>query len=429
MVIKTSAYFIHTTTVSGEGPEDPIEIDDNDCYGTAIAIDENNVIHSAYADKDNLYWSYSTDKGVHWTNLDSIYVPGDDLKIQYNSLMMSAGPDDGYVYIAWVESAGSGTYHRAVMAGRMPVDLSGEFHPVMAWERISGSSTKQHYDSAQILALQNGEFVIYSLFYAGTGNFNPKYSRVSSFEALEGCSELDVNPTNGGLTYIYTPYTPSLAADSNSEVFYANSGRFSHNSNVTGSFLLENTGDASSNSWSFFTSYHHNGSSMYWDNRSNGIFIDESDTIHWVSEYQTDGTGPYANDSGTYHMVYGEGPSDGEITLQDPIPDMERTVPDPYENAHHDYEWLCTNVIENGNGLTYIVFQDCANRRDAYFITWDGTDWHHTSEWVKINTTEDQNAYMPYAIRGLDGYVYVTYTDLPYGGGPGHPVFKAIKDE
>jgi hypothetical protein len=126
-------------------------------------------------------------------------------------------------------------------------------------------------------------------------------------------------------------------------------------------------------------------------------------------------------------LVYGEGPSDGEITLTDPIPDMQRTVPNPYENAHLDYEFQCTSVVEDGAGLTYIVFQDCWNRRDAYFITWDGVEWHHTTDWVKINTIPDQNAYMPYAIRGLDGYVYVTYTDL-HESGPGLPVFRAIKD-
>jgi hypothetical protein len=167
---------------------------------------------------------------------------------------------------------------------------------------------------------------------------------------------------------------------------------------------------------------------MYWDNRSNGIFIDESDTIHWVSEYQVDGSGPYGKNSGTYSLVYGEGPSDGSIILADPIPNMRRTVPVPYDNAHYDYERQCTNAVEDGNGLTYVIFQDCWNRRDAYYITWDGTDWHHTDDWVKINTAADQNAYMPYAIRGLDGYIYVTYTDLPYGGGPGQPVFKKIKD-
>ena len=77
------------------------------------------------------------------------------------------------------------------------------------------------------------------------------------------------------------------------------------------------------------------------------------------------------------------------------------------------------------------MFQDCVNRRDAYFITYDGTDWYHNAsptDWVKINTTTDQNAYLPYAIRGLDGYIYVTYTDR-HGNDPGLPVFKAIKDE
>jgi hypothetical protein len=420
------AYLIYPTEISDEGPEGPI--DDKGCYGTAIAIDENNVIHSAYADKENLYWSYSTNKGNSWTNMDSIYQPSSDLKILYNSLMMSAGPDDGFVYISWAESAGSGTYHRAVMAGRMPTDLSGNFEAVMCWEKTSGSSTNQHYDNTQIIALENGEFLIYSMFYAGTGNFNPVYYRSLDFPSLESCPEIDVNPTNGYLTYIYTPYTPSLAADSNSDVFFANSGRFGHDGNATGSFLLTNSGNHLSNTWSFYTSYHHAGSNMYWDNRSNGIVIDESDVFHWVSEYQVDGTGAYGNLSGTYSMVYGEGPTTGETILQDPIPNMVRSVPEPYENAQYDYEWICTSVVEDGNGLTYIVFQDCVNRRDAYYITYDGSNWYHTEDWVKINIAEDQNAYMPYAIRGLDGYVYVTYTDLPDGGGPGNPVFMKVKD-
>ncbi len=420
------AYMVYTTSISDEGPQGPI--DDKGCYGTAIAIDENDVIHSAYADTENLYWSYSTNKGSNWTNLDSIYQPSDDLKIHYNSLMMSAGPDDGYVYISWSESAGSGTYHRAFMAGRMPADLSGNFEAITCWEHTTGYSTNQGYDNTQIVALSNGEFMIYSLFYAGTADFNPRYYRSLDFASLEGCPEIDIAPTNGYLTYIYTPYTPSLAADSNDDVFYANSGRYGHGSNVTGSFLLRNTGNHLDNEWSFFTSYHHDGSGMYWDNRSNGIFVDESDTIHWISEYQVDGSGPYGNDAGTYSLVYGEGPSTGDMILTDPIPDMQRTVPASYENACLDYEWVCTNVVEDGNGLTYVVFQDCSNRRDAYYITYDGADWNHTTDWVKINFEDGQNAYMPYAIRGLDGYIYVTYTDLPYEGGPGNPVFMKIKD-
>ena len=438
---NTSAYFIHTTDVADEAPsnpEDPVIIDDNGCFGTAIGVDENGVIHTAYVDQGNLFWSYSTNQGSTWTNLDDVYNVTTDLLITSTSLSMYPGPDDGYMYVAWSERAPAPSLHRALWAGRMPTNLTESFDAVMVWEHTTGNSV-QGYDSTQILALDNGEFLIYSMFYYQSGGgFRPVYNRVANFAALEGCTELVVNDylSGGYLVYIYTGTTQELDADSNGNAYFLNSGRFNSPAYSRGSFVLQNQAGGN---WNFFDYYIPTASvydTWYWDNRSNGLCVDDSDVIHLVSQWQTvddPGSMPPADDEGYYTMIYAEGPANGSLTWTDPIPNMTRGIPhgSAYYNARYDYEWQATSCVEDGSGLTYIVFQDCVNRRDAYYITYDGTDWNHTAssaDWVKINTTTDQNAYLPYAIKGLNGYIYVTYTDMD-GTDPGVPVFKAFKDE
>ncbi len=430
---NTSAYMIYTTQVGDTAPtqpEDPVIVDDHGAFGPVIGLDENGVIHSAYADQTNLYWSYSADKGADWVNMDDIYHPSGDLEISGDSISMWPGPDDGYVYIAWSEWSQT-SVHRALWAGRMPTDLSGNFDAVMVWEHTTGYS-EQGYDTTQIVATNVGDFLIYSMFYYQYGGgFRPVYNRVSSFEALEGCAELEVNSylSGGLLVYIYTGYTQEMCYDSSGNVYFLNSGRYNNPGYARGSFILRNS--VSTGTWDFYHGYIPTGNYnnvWYWDNRTNGMFIDESDTIHCISEWQT-GTEPQpADDHGTYSMIYGTGPAGGTINWTDPIPDMQRGTPLPgYTNARFDDEWISGSCVEDGNGLVYIVFQDCVNKRDAYYITFDGTDWHHTDSWVKINTTTDQNAYLPYAIRGLDGYIYVTYCDR-HDNDPGKPVFVAMKD-
>ena len=138
---NTSAYLVYTTTVSDESPtipDDPVIIDDNGCYGTVIGVDENDVLHTAYVDQDHLFWSYSTNQGASWVNFDDVYTVTGDLLISGATLSMSAGPDDGYMYVAWAERAQT-SVHRALWAGRMPTDLSGNFEAVMVWEHTSGN--------------------------------------------------------------------------------------------------------------------------------------------------------------------------------------------------------------------------------------------------------------------------------------------------
>ncbi len=438
--VNTSAYLIYRTTIADEAPtipEDPVIIDENGCYGTVIGIDENDVIHTAYADEYNLFWSYSNNAGATWNNFDDVYTPTGDLAISVNSLSMDPGPDDGYVYLAWAERSTT-SVHRALWAGRMSTDVASgpDFEAVKVWDHASGYP-EQGYDSTQILALENGEFLIYSMFYYQSGGgFRPEYCRVPNFASLTGAPELEVNSylTNCYLVYIYTGTTREMDHDSNGNAYFLNSGRFNDPGYNRGSFVLVNY--AATGNWNLFESYTPLPDVYqvwYWDNRSNGLFIDDDDIIHLVSQWQTVDeplVNPPADDEGIYTLIYAEGSVGGSLTWTNPIPDMQRYTPHAgaYTNARFDDEWVATSCVEDGNGLTYIVFQDCVNTRDAYYITWDGTSWNHTTDWVKINTTPDQYAYNPYAIRGLDGYIYVTYTDRE-GTEPGYPVFKAVKEE
>jgi len=435
---KTSAYLVYKTHISDTAPtipEDPVIIDENGCFGTAMAIDENKVIHTSYADTANLYWSYSTNKGSIWVNFGSIYQPAGDLVISATTISMWEGPSDGYVYVCWAEWS-STSVHRALWAGRMPVDLSGNFEPVKVWEHFDGYP-EQHFDSTQIVALDDGEFLIYSMFYYQLGGgFRAEFTRVDGFPTLEGAPELEVNNyfTGGGsLLWNYTGTTREMDYDSSRNVYFINSGYFFAPSWCLGSFILKNSVGAGT--WSYFDVFVPGGDPYnvwYWDNRSNGLFVDDSDMIHCVSEWQNGNSYYGGDDHGYYSLIYGEGTTGGPLTWTDPIPNMKRgNDPPGYPNARYDYEWIATSCVEDGNGLTYITFQDCVNKPDAYYITYDGTDWHHNaseSDWVKINTTAGQKAYHPYAIRGLDGYVYVTYADTD-GSAAGVPVFKAVKEE
>ncbi len=177
--------------------------------------------------------------------------------------------------------------------------------------------------------------------------------------------------------------------------------------------------------WDWDYAYHHSGSNMYWDNLTNGLYIDPNDNLYYVSEYQTGGSGSYGNDSGTYYLTFNYGPAGGPYEFIDPIPDHQRTVPNPYVNANYDYEYLYANAVADSNGLCYVVYQNSYNDMTAYYITYDGAIWNHTASPVQINTT--MGAYIPFAALGCDDWVYVTFVD--YNGSSASPVyFKGIKD-
>ena len=258
---------------------------------------------------------------------------------------------------------------------------------------------------------------------------------MSSFAALAGAAELAVNSyiSGGTLVWNYTGTTREMDDDSSGNVYFLNSGYFYAPAFARGSFVLKNS--VGTGLWSFFDVYVPGGNPSnvwYWDNRSNGLFVDDDDIIHCVSEWQSGTEAQPADDHGYYSLIYAKGTTAGPLSWTDPIPNMRRGNDLPgYANARYDYEWISASCVEDGNGLVYIIFQDCVNRPDAYYITYDGTNWHHNAssgDWVKINTTTGQQAYHPYAIRGLDGYVYVTYADTN-GSTPGKPVFRAVKEE
>jgi hypothetical protein len=256
------------------------------------------------------------------------------------------------------------------------------------------------------------------------------YFLAHDFTDFNSATEYGINSShlNGGsITYPYGSFTTSLVGDSAGNCYFVNSG-YHNNPNISGtnygSYILKY--DETNDWWDWEYGYTHAGSNMYWDNLTNGIYIGGNDHLYYVSEYQTGGSGPYGNNSGTYYLTFNDGAAgSGTYSFFDPIPDHASTVPGSYTNAKYDYEYLYANAVPDSNGLCYIVYMRSWNDRTAYYITFDGTDWYDTASPIEINTNSD-NAFIPVAKPGCEDWVYVCYTD--YSGTVGEVYFVGIKE-
>ncbi len=428
------AYFTQTVAVSDESPGDcnpptsPVLVDPvNLGIKAAVTVDANNVIHMAYTDDGtNLYWSYSEDCGQTWTNLGSVATPGPSAAIVTSTIDMDCGIDEPYVYCAWVEQTYGVASPIRFKIARMDINSLGSVLEIQTpWDHASDPSNYS-ISGAQICVLADDDMMI-AVKYRYPHQL--EYFLAHDWSDFASAPENVINGThiNGGsLTYPYQWYTPGIAGDSLGNCYLSNSGYYNEPGTSYanyGSYILKY--DESLDRWDWEYTYHHGGSNMYWDNFTNGLYIDEYDHLYWVSEYQIGGTGAYGNDSGTYTMTFLDGPAGGTYNaLFDPIPDMVSTVPSAYANANLDYEYRYTSAVADSNGLCYIVYQKSNNDRTVYYITYDGTTWNHTSSPVQVNTTMEGS--FPHAVRGYEDWVYIGFTD--YDGSPGNVYFVGIKE-
>jgi len=377
-----------------------------------IALDTENTIHAVYSDGINIYWSYSLDDGHHWVNRGALWTATDPWAISSTTLTIVAD-DNGYVYCGWAVKIPN-TPDIIAMAGRMdptgpdndPDTALLDPHIVFDLSGGGGGSTRAGFSGCRIFPADDGSLMYYSMWYAGTGDFRPRYHYADDWESLEDVTMYDFDDggiTNGSMTYIYTPTTNFMATDSASNFFMAMSGRYTYDpvGLTLGSFLAKY--NESTNNWTIISVYNPPGVD-YWDNNHNGICIDNDGRLYWVTEYQIGGSGPYGNDTGTYQVVFGEGDLQGNVTFDDPITPYFVSSGTKYDAEFYDFSLDITDT-----GKLFFVYQRSPNEQNAYYIyREDGGLW---TDPVMVNDPST-TGYMPYAFVAPNQKLYVCYTDL-----------------
>jgi hypothetical protein len=430
-----TAYFMHTVDVEGEAPGEcdppttPVIVDPtNSAIKTTMTVDTNNVIHMAYVESAYLYWSYSVDCGQTWVNMGVVATPGPSTNFITTAIDMASGITEPYVYIVLGEQIYNTLGPKRMKVGRMPISpLGSPLEIITAWDHPTVSGITDSYSGAQIAVLADDDIMITAKWKYP---HRMHYFLAHDFSDFSTAAEYEIYGThlNGGsITYSYGNYTVGLVGDSVGNCYFVDSG-YHDNPNISGtnygSFILKY--DETNGWWDWEYGYHHSGSVAYWDNHANGLYIDESDNLYYISEYQVGGSGSYGNNSGTYSLTFNGGVAGtGTYSFIDPVPDLARTVPIPYTDAMKDYEYLYANAVADSTGLCYFVYMNTYNDRTVYYITYDGTDWNHTLAPVQISSSSI-DAFIPIAKRGYEDWVYVCYTD--YDGTPGDVYFVGIQE-
>ena len=382
-----------------------------------IAVDTENTIHAVYSDTHNIYWSYSLNDGHTWVNRGSLWAIPEPW---YNSptYLSIVADDNGYVYCAWATKI-TGEASIQTWAGRMhptgpddPDTAPLEVQVVFDLSGGQGGASKSSFSVPRIFPADDGSLMYYALWYAGTGDFRPRFHYAPDWPSLENAAMYpfdDSYITNGSMTYIYTPSTNFMATDNASNFFMAMSGRYTYDPEglTMGSFLARYNVPA--NDWTIIAVYNPPGVN-YWDNHHNGICIDDGNKLYWVTEYQVGGSGPYGNDTGTYSVAFGYGDLQGNLTWDDPIAPGFTSDGNKYDNEFYDFSIDITDA-----GKLFFVYQRSPNEQNAYYIFRDfgSTEWS-LPEMVNDPVT---TGYMPYAFVAPNQKLYVCYTDL--GPDPG----------
>jgi len=418
-----------------------------------IVEDYNGVLHAFYGNpaeqtvqESNIIHAYSTDMGNTWQGHTTLYeMTGNGWHVTLGSafaqLVMAYATDGPTIYIAWREK-NLGTNYQRMMAGE--VDISNLAAPSMTEIVVHQGGYNHSFNGPQIVSTSDGHIMMYYMQYQGTGSFHPKYKFAPTFSMLED----SVTPTrdfndylnNGHLTYIYNSSSPILLVDDQDNILYTISGRFSGISNPNppvgdyntgyGSLIARynNSGNYSSgDDWDIVQHYGRDGMVSYWDNYTQAFCVDSSGTVHWVFEYQVNGSGPFGNNSGNYQFVYGTGLLSGQwdFTYTDPIhPDMTSS------GAKYAAEFIYASIDTNSQGEIWITYQDAyqdgfppAIPAEIYYTHFDGATWQDP---IEMTVPPMDHGYYPYMFISSWDAMYVVFSDAKIDGDPWLKVINTL---
>ena len=434
-------------------PDDFIQID-NVNFGTNVTIveDYSGVLHAFYVEgasftsqASNIHWSYSEDHGNTWQGQEKIY---DTTGQQYHVVLCgtnaqavwacaTSGP---IIYIAWVERKWTdlATFLDKVVVGEFSINNLNS--PVLNYlTAFTEPSPCYGLFGVQLIATSQNELMLYYGRVQSWGVFVLDYKFAIDYVHLPEAitptlpftdnSTSTNNITNGHFTYVYHSTSPLFAVDSHDNIFFTISGNMQvsgstpppglpdYSSNYGSAILrYNNSGDyLTGNNWTFVQHYGRSGMANYWDNSTQAIVADKNDNIHWVFEYETNGSGSW-DYIGNYYMVYGTGPSTGQWNF---------TYTDPILPSLHEYgpnttcEFLYASIDTNSQGEVWITYQDASDVPEIYYTYNDGS-WHDPTV---ITVPPLDSGWYPYMfITSWDG-MYTVFNDALTDG---HPWLKAI---
>ena len=436
-------------------PDDFVKIDGMDIgQNVTIVEDYNGLLHAFYGKPatsltdltSNIYWAYSTDHGNTWQGHLKIYEtippPSDYFHViaypfaQMVNAHATAGPK---IYLGWLEQQFfPADWQHRVVAGQF--DISNLNAPTLTTIVVRTGVVHYLYPGVQITSTSDDRVMMYYMEYRGTGWFVPfwKFADFDNLDDLTGAPSMDftLNTTNGFLIYVYNSTSPILAVDSQDNILFTLSGRFSSIGVPSppyqptppppfspydpgyGSAILRfnNSGNYSSgNNWTFVQHYGCVGSQYYWDNWTQALDIDKNDKVHWVFEYEIDGY-PDSETHGVYSMVYGEGSPTGQwdFTYKDPIHLDMRTS----DGSKILNEFRYVSIDTNSENEVWITYQRASDVPEIYY-TYSGsplTSWQ-TPTLITDHSPLDQ-AWYPYMFVSSWDAMYVVMSDAASNGYP-----------
>jgi hypothetical protein len=436
-----AGYFTFNGSVSDIAPADdwpttPVLIDpDHQVTATHFAIDKNGVVHALYQDINNVYWSYSTDKGNTWINKGIVYTPDPGHFMYANEIALTS--DANYIYGVTSQWDGAGgTTWISLGAGRLDadnLDAGWEFKKV--WEHTDGYSNEQNYSGLQIAVDNQGKILIYAMTY-NFASFISKYTYVPDWDSITGAPELLVSPLdNGWLLYYYPQPTVELVADSLGNFFMTFGGNFNDYDNYNGEG--QDFGatvirfNPSTSTWRFVQTISRPlNTGLYWNSWAAGLAVGPDDHLYWVVGTQHDNCGYYGLQGGYFILSYGTGPSTGDhdFYYDDPINDYHNSYADcdlNYEYWGYDLMFVSSSIgVDPSNNSVVITYQRSLNNCHVYAIRNDGSGWSDPPVQIDGGLL-GQN---PYGRMHPSGWFLITFTDTNYKNeGSKLPYFVAWK--
>jgi hypothetical protein len=411
-------------TIVGSGwPTTPVLIDpDHQVYATRFAVDLNGTVHALYCDYGTIYWSYSTDKGNHWTNMGQVGTStagmtiSSSLNFNPNLQMDAAG---NYVYAVFVEN-GANCNVRGMRLDATNLG-AGWSAPATIWS-IPGL---YFFYGLQISALADGNVMVVGGKYTPFSEYYSYGQWTTLVAGIPNPPNIYTTTDNGSITYEYMRYTPCMVHDTNGDFYISLGGFFFDNNNANGtgadygnSLFRYNKG---SNNWHMLQTEAGNPTPAYWVNETQAVAIDSNNQMYWVGVYENQGGGDCGGAGrwayGDWKMFYGYGPTTGDHTgwaFTDPIdePNYHITIPVSPPGCVFNSIWWNASIGSADGSSVVMIYQKARYVAEMWATRRTGSTWS-----APVNV-EGPTLYadLPWGKMHPSGNFLITFTDFQTDG-------------